>query len=85
MTTLNTVIDIMHTVILAEACGIQDALAMLLTPPTSESMQEAITHLVKLGAIEGSPTTLTSLGQHLAAMPMDAALGKALIYGCMLR
>jgi hypothetical protein len=28
---------------------------------------------------------LTPLGSHLTAMPMDAALGKALLYGCMLR
>jgi HrpA-like RNA helicase len=45
--------------------------------------------LVALGALQQQPgqdgESLTPLGSHLCAMPMDAALGKALLYGCMLR
>jgi hypothetical protein len=45
--------------------------------------------LVALGALQQQPgqegEALTPLGSHLCAMPMDAALGKALLYGCMLR
>lgn len=65
---------------------IMEALACLLTPPSMDSVREAVLQLSQLGALQTSPEeVLTPLGTHLAAMPMDAALGKALLYGCMLR
>ena len=57
-----------------------------MTPPSLDSVNEAVTQLRQLGAVDTAPVEMLSpLGTHLAAMPMDAALGKALLYGCMLR
>jgi HrpA-like RNA helicase len=46
-----------------------------------------VQQLCSLGALQqqGGSEVLTPLGDHLADMPMDAAVGKALLYGCMLR
>lgn len=60
-------------------------LSCLLTPPAPEAVAEAVGQLQQLGALQPGDEALTALGTHLAAMPMDAALGKALLYGCMLR
>lgn len=72
-------------------------LSRLLTAPPPEAVTEAVEQLTALGALQqqqqkeeeagsgGVSESLTPLGQHLADMPMDAALGKALLYGCMLR
>lgn len=66
--------------------NLAETLSCLLTPPSLESVQEAVTQLAQLGALQTAPSeVLTALGTHLAAMPMDAALGKALLYGCLLR
>jgi hypothetical protein len=50
-------------------------------------VHEAVQQLCSLGALQqqGGSEVLTPLGDHLADMPMDAAVGKALLYGCMLR
>lgn len=68
-------------------CGV---LSCLLSPPPPAAVAEAVSGLNALGALQqqegvGGVESLTPLGQHLADMPMDAALGKALLYGCMLR
>jgi ATP-dependent RNA helicase DHX57 len=60
-------------------------LSKLLTPPEPEAVESAVRHLTQLGALTPAEQELTALGQHLVAMPMDAPLGKALIYGCILR
>eukprot|EP00878_Enallax_costatus_P012006 GHUV01012535.1.p1 GENE.GHUV01012535.1~~GHUV01012535.1.p1 ORF type:complete len:538 (+),score=178.81 GHUV01012535.1:448-2061(+) len=66
--------------------ALAEALRCLLTPPSLDSVNEAVTQLIRLGALDTTPDeVLSPLGTHLAAMPMDAALGKALLYGCMLR
>ena len=36
-----------------------------------------------MGALDACEA-LTSLGRHLARMPMDPRVGKALVYGCLL-
>eukprot|EP00775_Hariotina_reticulata_P004412 gene4412-4665_t len=85
----------------ASSCAapdVADVLRCLLTPPSTDAVLEACRQLSQLGALSRSLVTsgpaadivyqgemLTALGSHLAAMPMDAALGKALLYGCMLR
>lgn len=65
-------------------------MSCLLSPPPAAAVAEAVSGLTALGALQqevggGGAEALTPLGQHLADMPMDAALGKALLYGCMLR
>ncbi|KAF8055672.1 DHX57 [Scenedesmus sp. PABB004] len=69
--------------------ALSDALSALLTPPAPDAVAEALGGLAQLGALApdaaGGGEDLTPLGKHLAAMPMDAALGKALLHGCMLR
>jgi HrpA-like RNA helicase len=71
------------------APSLSQVLCCLLTPPPAEAVAEAVGQLVALGALQQQPgqegEALTPLGSHLCAMPMDAALGKALLYGCMLR
>lgn len=71
------------------APSLSQVLSCLLTPPPAEAVAGAVAQLVALGALAVTPggegEALTPLGSHLCAMPMDAALGKALLYGCMLR
>eukprot|EP00883_Tetradesmus_obliquus_P006330 jgi/Sobl393_1/16814/SZX72388.1 len=71
------------------APSLSQVLSCLLTPPPAEAVAGAVSQLVALGALAVTPwgegEALTPLGSHLCAMPMDAALGKALLYGCMLR
>lgn len=80
------------------APDVADVLRCLLTPPSTDAVLEACRQLSQLGALSRSQVAagpaadivyqgemLSALGTHLAAMPMDAALGKALLYGCMLR
>lgn len=62
----------------------ENALQSLLTPPPAPSGAQALSDLTGLGAI-GEGAALTMLGRHLANMPMDPKLGKALIYGALLR
>mmetsp|Transcript_5752 Transcript_5752/g.16586 ORF Transcript_5752/g.16586 Transcript_5752/m.16586 type:complete len:1474 (-) Transcript_5752:147-4568(-) len=61
-------------------------------PPEEESVQNALTLLTEVGAIqEFSPTSpakierLTPLGQHLAKLPVHVRLGKMLIFGALFR
>lgn len=58
-----------------------------LNPPPSLAVTTAIDSLVVIGALSGGPAEweLTPLGKLLAQLPVDAALGKALIYGSVLR
>jgi HrpA-like RNA helicase len=79
--------------------AVADVLRSMLTPPSPDAVLEACRQLSQLGALSQSAVppagpaaasdhqgeVLTALGSHLAAMPMDVTLGKALLYGCMLR
>lgn len=61
-------------------------LGCLLTPPRQADVDAALDRLMSLGALAvGGQGGLTPLGRHLAAMPLDAPLGKALIMGALLR
>lgn len=57
--------------------------ANLLTPPRDEDVVLAIKGLVDMQALCSESEDLTPLGRHLARMPLDASLGKMLIYGAM--
>lgn len=64
--------------------SVAEAMDGLLTPPSSDAVGTAVRSLKSMGAM-AEADALTMLGQHLARMPMDPRLGKALIYGAMLR
>lgn len=51
-------------------------------PPTEESITGAIIRLFNVGALD-KQENLTSLGNHLAALPVDVRIGKLLLYGAM--
>jgi HrpA-like RNA helicase len=48
-----------------------------------ESIASAIKTLRQIGALD-EKENLTSLGQHLAALPVDVRVGKMLLYGAVL-
>lgn len=59
-------------------------LAQALTPPAAEAVESAVATLRGLRALDDAEA-LTPLGECLVRMPMDARLGKMIIYGAMLR
>ena len=76
---------------------IKEFMNSLLDPPTATALKSALNNLIEMGALQkiqiqtntGITQTmdveLTSLGYHLALLPMDVRLGKALIYSSLLR
>ena len=69
---------------LPQTIPVAEALQALLTPPAAASVRAALNDLGAIGAFDEG-NALTMLGHHLAQMPMDPKLGKALVYGAMLR
>ena len=72
----------------AKAASVGETLAGLLTPPPAAAVASAMGALRGLSAVSVSPQSieaLTPLGRHLCAMPLDAPLGKMLLFGAMLR
>jgi len=74
---------------------IVDFMSSLLDPPPIRSLQSALRNLIDIGALQlvrGDPSVnelvdyeLTPLGYHVALLPLDVGLAKALIFGAMLR
>lgn len=58
-------------------------------PPSHQSITTAITSLIDIGALkrvasqESSQVELTALGRHLTGLPVDARIGKLLIFGSL--
>lgn len=56
-------------------------------PPSPESVMAALNNLEAIGAIEvsesGTTERLTTLGKHLAKLPLGVKLGKMLIFGAL--
>ena len=66
----------------------KEFLGQVIEPPTMPSIVSAVKHLRGLRAFDGlgkGMNRLTPLGFHLASMPVDAQVGKMLIYGAILR
>uniref|UniRef100_A0A8C5F862 RNA helicase n=1 Tax=Gadus morhua TaxID=8049 RepID=A0A8C5F862_GADMO len=63
--------------------AIADFLSRALDPPTEEAVSLAIKHLVDLNALDQSET-LTSLGVHLARLPVEPHIGKLILFGALL-
>lgn len=61
---------------------IEEALAQALDPPSSKNVRRAIDALIEVGALN-SKEQLTSLGSQLAKLPLDAQLGKLILYGAV--
>jgi ATP-dependent RNA helicase DHX36 len=66
---------------------VAEFMASLLDPPAAAAVARTVSQLVEMGALaaEASDPRLTPLGFHLAQLPLDPRLGKALIYGAVLR
>lgn len=62
-----------------------ETLHQMLTPPPTDGLQQAVTSLERMGALDVTTQSLTPLGKHLTRMPCDPKLGKMLIYGAILR
>eukprot|EP01018_Ginkgo_biloba_P024202 Gb_37230 [translate_table: standard] len=63
---------------------LQDTTNRMLTPPSPEIIMASVRNLYRMNALDDQEC-LTPLGKHLAQMPVDAPVGKMLIFGCMLK
>jgi len=61
------------------------ALAKMISPPNAAAINQAVTSLERVGALDPISGALTPLGRHLTRMPCDPRVGKMLIFGAMLR
>ena len=58
-----------------------DVCAELPEPPTTEAVSGAVEELVLCGALTAGAERLTPLGELLTKLPLDARLGKLIVYG----
>lgn len=64
-------------------------LAKAVDPPESQAVSTAVENLIAIGALRRSAqqndqsVSLTALGKHLSGLPVDARIGKLLIYGSL--
>ncbi|KAK3276586.1 hypothetical protein CYMTET_15351, partial [Cymbomonas tetramitiformis] len=63
---------------------VHEALAAAITPPDPVAVDLAVQKLRGLAALDGEER-LTPLGRHLVRMPVDARVGKMLLFGAMMR
>lgn len=69
----------------------QSFLASAIDPPDPQAVKRAVTNLVDIGALEStgrsndSAVRMTALGRHLSGLPVDARIGKLLIYGSVFK
>ena len=61
---------------------IRKFLSMAIEPPPEDAIASALKSLYELDAVD-SKDELTALGHHLAELPVDARLGKMMLYGAM--
>lgn len=72
--------DLVMRVKICKLGDIEGALSQALDPPSSKNIRRAIDALIEVGALTDSEQ-LTSLGSQLAKLPLDAQLGKLLLFG----
>ena len=72
--------DLVMRVKICKLGNIEDALSQALDPPSSKNIRRAIDALIEVGALTDTEQ-LTPLGSQLAKLPLDAQLGKLLLYG----
>ncbi|MBN3325252.1 DHX29 helicase, partial [Atractosteus spatula] len=61
----------------------EEFLSRSLDPPQPQSVSNAVSLLRRIGACEHDSPTLTPLGQHLAALPVNVKIGKMLVFGAI--
>ena len=66
------------------ALAIADFLGKAVEPPVQQAVTAAVQLLEDIGALDECER-LTSLGRHLAALPLPPAVGKMLLYGALFR
>ncbi|XP_002973866.2 DExH-box ATP-dependent RNA helicase DExH1 [Selaginella moellendorffii] len=64
---------------------VQSTLSKMPTPPDPDAVIAAVQSLKDINAFDAENETLTPLGRHLTQMPVDARVGKMLVFGCMLK
>uniref|UniRef100_A0A182KGC2 RNA helicase n=1 Tax=Anopheles christyi TaxID=43041 RepID=A0A182KGC2_9DIPT len=74
----------LHTALIVKDESIQEFLNKALTPPSTTSIKQSIKYLQKVGALDDEEN-VTDLGYTLAELPVDARLGKMLLYGILLK
>ncbi|XP_062869966.1 ATP-dependent RNA helicase DHX29 isoform X1 [Trichomycterus rosablanca] len=62
----------------------EDFLSRALDAPPQQAVCNAVSVLRKIGACQVESYTLTPLGHHLASLPVDAKIGKMLVFGAVL-
>ncbi|XP_046749004.1 putative ATP-dependent RNA helicase DHX57 isoform X1 [Diprion similis] len=65
-----------------KAVDLHDILGKVLEPPSEDSISDAIKRLQDVGAI-APDCSLTPLGHHLAALPLDVRIGKLILFGAI--
>lgn len=60
--------------------SIEEVLLEALDAPTPENVKRSINNLIEVGALDINQN-LTPLGRHLAKLPVDATLGKLILFG----
>lgn len=75
-----SLLDLVMRVKICKLGNIEDALAQALDPPSSKNIRRAIDALIEVDALTANEQ-LTPLGNQLAKLPLDAQLGKLLLYG----
>ena len=63
--------------------GIKKFISKALTPPKDLALENALTKLFRIGALHAHNEELTALGRHLATLPLEPAIGKALVYAAL--
>jgi len=58
-------------------------LGKAIQPPEAASVESALDTLRSVQALEGDGEELTSLGYHLASLPVDVRIGKIIIYASL--
>lgn len=66
------------------SCKVKDFLSQALDPPSPFAVQSAILELQEIGAMDHQEE-LTSLGRHMAYLPVEPRIGKMIIYGVIFR
>jgi ATP-dependent RNA helicase DHX29 len=72
--------DLVMRVKICKLGDIETALSAALDPPSSRNIRRAIDALIEVDALTAREE-LTPLGQQLAKLPLDAQLGKLILYG----
>ena len=72
--------DLVMRVKICKLGDIETALSEALDPPSGKNIRRAIDALIEVGALTTSEQ-LTPLGTQLAKLPLDAQLGKLILYG----